>query len=213
MAYSKTTWKDRVVEKPLTYTMQNNADGTVTLIPAEGTIVDPGTALNAAVLNNLETQYEKAIADLKTGSQTFQGPISISNQPYLEVSKTDVPAISPNTWVKLFPNVTKENTGGGTWTSGAYTVPSAGNYLIYFSTKISSIAAGAAQFSAVYVNGALKDDNRVEQRQNTGTIDDTMVGMVMIKLAANDKLEFYVYHTDSVARNLNYSYIRLQKLT
>ena len=35
-------WKDRAVEKPRTFTIQNNPDGTVTLIPAPGTIVEPG---------------------------------------------------------------------------------------------------------------------------------------------------------------------------
>jgi hypothetical protein len=62
MAYTKTTWVDRVVQNPLTYTMRNNADGTVTLIPAEGTIVQSGTPITASVMNNLETQYEKIVA-------------------------------------------------------------------------------------------------------------------------------------------------------
>lgn len=72
MPYTKTSWKDRVVEKPLTFTMQTNADGTVTLLPAEGTIVDPGTPITAAYLNNLEKQYETAVADLGivSGSNT-----------------------------------------------------------------------------------------------------------------------------------------------
>jgi hypothetical protein len=61
MAYPKTTWKDRVVQKPLTYTLQNNGDGTTTLIPAEGTIVEPGTAITAAIMNKLETQYDESV--------------------------------------------------------------------------------------------------------------------------------------------------------
>ncbi|RSD21084.1 pyocin knob domain-containing protein [Mesobacillus subterraneus] len=62
MVYNKTAWKDRVVERPLTFTMQNNADGSVTLAPAEGQIIDPGTALTALLMNNLEKQYDEAIA-------------------------------------------------------------------------------------------------------------------------------------------------------
>jgi hypothetical protein len=62
MPYTKTPWKDRVVEKPMTFTMQNNEDGTITLIPAEGQIVEPGTPLTAAYLNNLETQYDQIAA-------------------------------------------------------------------------------------------------------------------------------------------------------
>jgi len=52
-------WKDRVVEKPRTFTIQNNPDGTVTLIPAPGVIAEAGTPVNAANLNGLED-------DLKT---------------------------------------------------------------------------------------------------------------------------------------------------
>ncbi|CQR51490.1 hypothetical protein [Paenibacillus riograndensis] len=54
MAYNRTTWEDREVETPRTYTLENNPDGTVTLVPAEGTILAAGTPLNAANLNNLE---------------------------------------------------------------------------------------------------------------------------------------------------------------
>ncbi|MCM3763439.1 hypothetical protein [Neobacillus niacini] len=62
MSYSKTVWKDRQVQKPLTFTQKNNGDGTITLTPAEGTIVEPGTPLNADNLNNLEKQYDEAKA-------------------------------------------------------------------------------------------------------------------------------------------------------
>jgi hypothetical protein len=62
MVYNKTAWKDRVVEKPLTFTLQNNADGTVTLIPAEGQIIEPGTSINAVNMNNIEKQYDEAIS-------------------------------------------------------------------------------------------------------------------------------------------------------
>lgn len=54
MAYSKTTWKNRVVQNPQTYLQQQNADGTVTLIPKEGTITEPGTPVNAVNMNNIE---------------------------------------------------------------------------------------------------------------------------------------------------------------
>jgi hypothetical protein len=57
MVYIPTDWKDRVVEKPRTYTLVDNGDGTVTLTPAPGTVVQEGTPVNAANLGNLETQY------------------------------------------------------------------------------------------------------------------------------------------------------------
>lgn len=56
-------WKDRVVEKPRTFNVQNNADGTITLIPAPGQIVEPGTPVNATNLNGLEDDVATHLAD------------------------------------------------------------------------------------------------------------------------------------------------------
>lgn len=54
MAYVKTNWKDRVVERPNTYTMTDNGNGTVTLTPVPGQIIERGTPLNAENLNKIE---------------------------------------------------------------------------------------------------------------------------------------------------------------
>ena len=54
MAYEKTVWKDHVVERPKTYRMVENADGTVTLVPETGQVIQQGTALNAENLNHIE---------------------------------------------------------------------------------------------------------------------------------------------------------------
>lgn len=54
MSYEPINWKDRIVEKPRTYHVQNNPDGTITLIPAPGTVVQEGTPVNAANLNHME---------------------------------------------------------------------------------------------------------------------------------------------------------------
>ncbi|MFD2659439.1 pyocin knob domain-containing protein, partial [Paenibacillus thailandensis] len=62
MAYDPTDWKDRAVQRPLTYTMQDNGDGTITLIPAPGTVYEPGTAFSAALANKME----QGIADAQT---------------------------------------------------------------------------------------------------------------------------------------------------
>ena len=48
-------WQDRMVERPRTFNVQNNGDGTVTLIPAPGVIANPGTPVNAAMLNGIES--------------------------------------------------------------------------------------------------------------------------------------------------------------
>lgn len=46
-------WKDRRVERPNTYNIKTNLDGTITLIPVPGTIYEPGTPLNADNLNQI----------------------------------------------------------------------------------------------------------------------------------------------------------------
>jgi hypothetical protein len=58
-------WKDRIVEKPRTFTIQNNSDGTVTLIPAPGAIIETGTPVNAAALNGIETDLANMTAKQK----------------------------------------------------------------------------------------------------------------------------------------------------
>lgn len=63
MSYTPTEWKDRVVEKPRTFNMQNNPDGTVTLTPAPGTVVQEGTPVNAANLNKIEQGFVSHLAD------------------------------------------------------------------------------------------------------------------------------------------------------
>lgn len=62
--YDKTNWVDRVVEKPMTFNIQNNIDGTVTLIPAEGVVTSPGTPVTASYMNNLESGVKSI--DLKS---------------------------------------------------------------------------------------------------------------------------------------------------
>lgn len=87
MPYSKTTWKDRSVEKPLTFTMVNNPDGTITLTPSEGTIVEPGTAITSALLNNMEDGI--ASAARKTENQDMGGFV-YSNMKIVCPSNTSV---------------------------------------------------------------------------------------------------------------------------
>ncbi|MEH7093931.1 hypothetical protein [Neobacillus vireti] len=61
MVYVKTTWVDRAVQYPSRFT--RTSDGTYdTLTPAPGTITAAGTPLTAAALNNLEKQYDEAVA-------------------------------------------------------------------------------------------------------------------------------------------------------
>ena len=79
MTYEPTHWQDRIVEKPRTYHVQNNPDGTITLIPAPGTVIQEGTPVNAANLNKLEQGLVTLpdsiyrIGDIKTTARTDLG--------------------------------------------------------------------------------------------------------------------------------------------
>lgn len=55
MAYQRTTWKDHVVERPKTYTVTENSDGTQTHVDAPGEVIQLGTPMSATNFNNLET--------------------------------------------------------------------------------------------------------------------------------------------------------------
>lgn len=54
MAYEPTTWSNREVERPRTYVMTQNTDGTVTLTPSEGTVFNAGTPIDASNMNKIE---------------------------------------------------------------------------------------------------------------------------------------------------------------
>ncbi|GGA31663.1 hypothetical protein [Psychrobacillus lasiicapitis] len=81
MAYEPTEWKNREVEKPRTFTVQNNDDGTITLIPAEGQVTEPGTPITASNMNKIE----QGIFDIsreympKIGGD-FTGPITVNGK-------------------------------------------------------------------------------------------------------------------------------------
>jgi hypothetical protein len=73
MAYEPTVWKNRVVERPLTFNIVNNPDGTVTLVPAPGVIVESGTPVNAVNLNKLEQGLKTHEADYAKHKRTAVG--------------------------------------------------------------------------------------------------------------------------------------------
>lgn len=54
MAYVKQEWEDRQVENPMTFTMTDNQDGTITLIPQPGVVQNEGTKFTADRMNHIE---------------------------------------------------------------------------------------------------------------------------------------------------------------
>lgn len=70
--YTKVGWKDHIVEKPYNFKEQKNQDGTITLVPAEGEILQQGTPVNARTLGHMDdgilyvTQQVNLNADIIT---------------------------------------------------------------------------------------------------------------------------------------------------
>lgn len=60
--YTKINWQDHIVERPRTYTIMHNQDGTITLTPVPGTIVQQGTAMSAANFNHMENGIAQALS-------------------------------------------------------------------------------------------------------------------------------------------------------
>ena len=73
--YEKLNFKDRIVEKPNTYTVQTNDDGTVTLIPAFGNILQEGTAINHGSMDHIE----EGILELNKSFNNFKTIVYVKN--------------------------------------------------------------------------------------------------------------------------------------
>ena len=81
MAYTPTEWTNREVEKPRTYVMTDNGDGTITLTPSEGKVFATGTPLDATNLNKMEQQIasnDSALANkLDKAGGTMTGNVTL----------------------------------------------------------------------------------------------------------------------------------------
>jgi hypothetical protein len=58
--YKITGWKDHVVQRPKTYTIVDNPDGSKTLVDAPGETIQQGTPMSATNFNNAETGVANA---------------------------------------------------------------------------------------------------------------------------------------------------------
>lgn len=84
MAYTKQTWADRKVEKPLTFLMTTNADGSITLTPYPGVVENEGSQLSASRFNHIEDGIANSV---NKNGDTMNGALNFAN-------KSDFTAIS-----------------------------------------------------------------------------------------------------------------------
>lgn len=86
MAYTKQTWTDRKVEKPLTFLMTTNADGSITLTPYPGVVEQEGSQLSASRFNHIEDGIANSV---NKAGDTMTGRLNITNKgEFAGVSKT-----------------------------------------------------------------------------------------------------------------------------
>lgn len=86
MAYTKTNWKDRNIQRPNTFNMVQNPDGTVILIPVPGTVSEVGTPVNASNLNKIED----AIYNLDSNKVDKVSGKGLSTNDYTATDKAEV---------------------------------------------------------------------------------------------------------------------------
>lgn len=111
--YDLVEFKDRRTSKSNTYKVTNNSDGTITLTPTPGDIIEAGTPLNAAHLSIAEHGVNEAIimADNMV-IQMLQAQRDLANT-YLEVDTASIVATEDypfNTTVKTVAMKTARNT-------------------------------------------------------------------------------------------------------
>jgi hypothetical protein len=92
MAYNKRTWTDRTVERPLTYILQDNGDGTHTLIPSEGSIIQTGTPITAANMNAIENGLSDASASVDDAHSRID-----SNDSKIAIHESEINTLQTDT--------------------------------------------------------------------------------------------------------------------
>lgn len=92
MAYERTIWKNREVERPRTFEKIENPDGTITLVPAEGNIIEPGTPIIAENMNNIEDGIEEALNTLVNKVDKEDGK-GLSTNDYTTAEKNKLAGI------------------------------------------------------------------------------------------------------------------------
>lgn len=98
MAYTKNTWVDQDVERPKTYEVTNNQDGSITLTDSFGLVQEIGTPVNADNMNHIEEGIVACYSELvnKTGD-TMTGTLTVPNIT-LENNKFTRYITKCNTW-------------------------------------------------------------------------------------------------------------------
>lgn len=89
MSYTRTAWTDHSVERPRTYMVTENPDGSITLTPAYGETINQGTPVNADNLNKIENgiyTLDKSLTAYKTANDAAVAAVNTK----AETNKTSI---------------------------------------------------------------------------------------------------------------------------
>lgn len=155
MAYTKTVWKDRNIQKPNTFQVQNNPDGTITLIPAPGTITEKGTPVNAVNMNKIEDGIYNLDAALTNKVDKISGK-GLSTNDYTAVDKNEVAKVKDKADKSYVDNelASKAIIESGSNTNGIYIKYGDGTMICY-NNKIFSNVPMTTATGALFTTGEL----------------------------------------------------------
>lgn len=95
---ARVNWKDRMVERPRTYEQVQNADGTVTLNPSPGQVIEEGTPVNAVNLNEFNNSLDAKSILIATNADNIQ---RLNDRLILSTASADVNAMQDgDIWIK-----------------------------------------------------------------------------------------------------------------
>lgn len=118
MAYIKNNWVDQSVERPKTYEMTNNSDGSVTLIDSFGLVSELGTPVNADNMNRIEEGIEACDLRKYDTSETYNKGEWVTG--IVDQEKSIYSSLVDNNLGNLLTDTTKwekVELGGGSGTS------------------------------------------------------------------------------------------------
>ncbi len=128
MNYNKTIWGERQVEYPNRFEKIDNGDGTITLVPAFGNIIQPGTPLSVFNMQKIDNQLEYLDGKVSLSKiVTILASGWVQNGSQWEYEITDA-YIDTETVADVVATPTEKAKAAGSWT---HTETFAGSMKIY----------------------------------------------------------------------------------
>ena len=189
--YVPTSWAKRISQFPDRYTLTDLGGGLYTIVPSEGNVTQEGAPLSEANLNNLETQYDEAVADAvtkirKTADET------VNNSDVLQDDDELLKAVGANEvwWIDMLllavsATTTPDINLGFTIPAGA-TLRSYVKFGFITSSSVDATTSGSAfQVDAsggsyyhtylLYIGGANAGTIQLQWAQWVATAEDTKI--------------------------------------